>query len=76
MNKQIYEEGEKLFFPIDKEIDEKCYKLNNINNWAESFYNLKSGVILQRYRQIMSKTENNQFFEALNYEYGINNKFQ
>ena len=73
MNKQIYEEGEKLFFPIDKEIDEKCYKLNNINNWAESFYNLKSGVILQRYRQIMSKTENNQFFEALNYEYGINN---
>ena len=73
MNKQIFEEGENIFLPINKESDEKCYRLNNINNWAESFYNLKSGVILQRYRQIMSKTEYHQFFEALNYEYGINN---
>ena len=73
MEKKIFEEGENLFLPINKNLDEQCYKLNNITNWAESFYNLKSGVILQRYRQIMSKTEYNKFFEALNYEYGINN---
>ena len=73
MEKKIIEEGEKLFLPINKNLDEQCYKLNNVTNWAESFYNLKSGVILRRYRQIMSKTEYNKFFEALNYEYGINN---
>ena len=58
---------------IDEDEDKKCYETNNIENWAECFYNFKSGIILERYKQIMSKTENSKFFEALNYEYGINN---
>ena len=73
MNEKIFKEGEKIFFPNDEKIDEECYKINNINNWAECFYNLKSGIILERYKQIIARTENNKFFEALNYEYGINN---
>ena len=73
MNEKIFKEGEKIFFPNDEKIDEECYKINNINNWDECFYNLKSGIILERYKQIIARTENNKFFEALNYEYGINN---
>ena len=70
---KILEEGEKFFLPINEELDKKCYEKNNIENWAECFYTIKSGFLLQRYRQILSKTENAKFFEALNYEYGINN---
>ena len=66
MNEKIFKEGEKIFFPNDEKIDEECYKINNINNWAECFYNLKSGIILERYQQIIARTENNKFFEALN----------
>ena len=73
MKEKIFREGEKIFFPIDEKIDEQCYELNNINNWAECFYNLKSGIILERYKELISRTENSKFFEALNYEYGINN---
>ena len=69
----IFEEGEKLFMPIDENEDKKCYEINNIENWAECFYHNKSGIILERYKQLMSGSENNKFFEALNYEYGINN---
>ena len=72
-NREIFEKGEKIFLPNDEKIDKKCYEINNIENWSDLFYNLKSGIILERYRQIISKTENNKFFEALNYEYGINN---
>ena len=73
MEEKIFQQGESIFLPINEETDKKCYEINNITNWAESFYNLKSGVILQRYKKIMSKSEYSQFFEALNYEYGINN---
>ena len=73
MEEEIFQQGENIFLPINEEEDKKCYEINNITNWAESFYNLKSGVILQRYKKIMSKSEYSQFFEALNYEYGINN---
>ena len=73
MNAKILTQGEKIFLPIDETIDKKCYEINNIENWANCFYNLKSGIILERYKQIISRTENNKFFEALNYEYGINN---
>ena len=69
----VFEEGEKIFLPFDENEDKKCYEINNIENWAECFYNFKSGIILERYKQLMSKTENSKFFEALNYEYGINN---
>ena len=69
---EILRQGENLFLPVNEKIDEKCYEINNIENWANCFYNLKKGIILERYQQIISKTENKNFFEALNYEYGIN----
>ena len=53
MKEKIFREGEKIFFPIDEKIDEQCYELNNINNWAECFYNLKSGIILERYKELI-----------------------
>ena len=70
---KVMQKGENLFLPYDEKIDEKCYNINNISNWAESFYNLKTGIILERYKELLSKSENSKFFEALNYEYGINN---
>ena len=69
----IIKKGESIFLPNDENIDKKCYSINNIENWANSFYNLKSGIILEKYKEIVSKSENSKFFEALNYEYGINN---
>ena len=72
MKEEILDKGEKMFLPINEESDKECYKINNIENWAESFYNLKSGIILERYKQIMAKSEYSKFFEGLNYEYGIN----
>ena len=69
----IINKGESIFLPNDENIDKKCYSINNIENWAKSFYNLKSGIILEKYKEIVSKSENSKFFEALNYEYGVNN---
>lgn len=70
---KIMDEGESLFYPNDESIDKKCYEENNIQNWADCFYNLKTGILLEKYLKLMSKTENKGFFEALNYEYGVNN---
>ena len=56
-----------------KKFDEKCYKINKMDNWANCFYNLKSKNLLEKYKEIVSKTEFSTVFEALNYEYGINN---
>ena len=67
------QEGENLFLPYDEKIDEECYNLNKIDNWVDTFYNLKTGIILEKYKELLSKSEYNKFFEALNYEYGINN---
>jgi len=67
------QEGENLFLPYDEKIDEECYNINKIDNWADIFYNLKTGIILERYKELLSKSEFSKFFEALNYEYGINN---
>ena len=67
------QEGENLFLPYDEKIDEKCYKINKIDNWADAFYNLKTGILLEKYQELLSKSEYSKFFEALNYEYGINN---
>ena len=66
-------EGENMFLPYDEKIDERCYNINKIENWADSFYNLKKGIILEKYKELISKTEYKTFFEGLNYEYGINN---
>ena len=66
-------EGENMFLPYDEKIDERCYNINKIENWADSFYNLKKGIILEKYKELISKKEYKTFFEGLNYEYGINN---
>ena len=72
-DKFIIQKGEELFSPYDENIDKKCFSVNNIENWAESFYNLKSGNILEKFKEMVSKSEFKTFFEGLNYEYGINN---
>ena len=64
-------EGQAIF-PISEEIDRKCLEHNKIENWAECFYNIKKGIFKKRYMELMSKSEYCKFFEALNYEYGIN----
>ena len=69
----IINAGENMFLPYDEKIDEKCYNINKIENWADSFYNIKSGILLEKYKKLVSNTEFSTFFEALNYEYGINN---
>ena len=69
----IIKAGEDMFLPYDEKIDEKCYKMNKMDNWANCFYNFKTGILLEKYKEIVSKTEFSTFFEALNYEYGINN---
>ena len=68
---KILREGENIY-PIKEDADKKCLEENKIENWAECFYNIKEGIFRKRYIELMSKTENNKFFEALNYEYGIN----
>ena len=62
-----------MFLPYDEKIDEKCYKLNKMDNWANSFYNIKSKNLIEKYIRLVSKIEFSTFFEALNYEYGTNN---
>ena len=66
-------QGESIFYPNDEDIDKKCYELNNINDWAELFYGPRKGVLLEKYCKLVSKTDYRNFFEGLNYEYGLNN---
>ena len=72
--KKIFEEGEKLY-PISNysdNCDERCSELYTIENWAETMYHLKEGKSKARYIELMKRSEYSQFFEGLNYEYGIN----
>ena len=66
-------EGESIFYPNDETIDKKCYELNDITNWGKFFYGSRKGILLEKYIQLMSKTDYKNFFEGLNYEYGLNN---
>ena len=52
--------------------DEEINKVYSISNWSEMFYYGKSDLIKNRFLEFISKSEFAQFFEALNYEYGIN----
>ncbi len=72
--KAIFEEGEKLY-PINdnsNRCDERCNGLYKIENWAETLYHLKEGKSKARFIELMKIYEYSKFFEALNYEYGIN----
>ena len=70
---------EKEIYPIcegavksDQEID----KLHNIKNWSEMFYHNKTKLVKERFLKVISNSEYSKFFEALDYEYGINGKSQ
>ena len=69
---KILEDGEKIY-PINKYCDERLEELYEINNWYESFYNIKKGLLKNRFIELMKKSEYSEFFRGLNYEYGINN---
>ena len=70
---EIQKKNEEIESSWDENIDRKCYEINKIENWADSFYNLKTGIILEKFKELISKSEYKTFFEGLNYEYGINN---
>ena len=72
-------ENEKNIYPenyyssmYDKLID-KSY---NIKSWADMFYSSKTKLVKERFLNIISNSEFAKFFEALDYEYGINDKSQ
>ena len=71
----IIEEGEKIY-PISEESDRKSMDIIKITNWIDIFYNKKQEKTKQRFNELVSKSEHSNFFEGLNYEYGINNKEQ
>ena len=52
--------------------DEEINKVYSISNWSEMFYYGKSDLIKNRFLEFISKSEYAHFFEALNYEYGVN----
>ena len=48
----------------------------NFQNWSDMFYQPKTILVKERFLKIISNSEFSKFFEALDYEYGINNKTQ
>ena len=56
-----------------KKVDEEIEKAYSISNWSDMFYYGKSNLMKKRFLDFISKSEFKNFFEALNYEYGINN---
>ena len=74
LKNEIFEEGEKIYPISHSDIcDQKCRELYTIENWAETFYNLKEGKSKERFIKKIKKSEYSPFFEGLNYEYGLNN---
>ena len=69
---EILEEGEKIY-PIDKDCDDRIDRIYKMDNWAETFYNIKKGKMRQRFIELTKNCEYSHFFQGLNYEYGINN---
>ena len=69
----IIKEGESIY-PMLNELEKKSFENNKINNWLDIFYNLKKEKTVQKFNELVSKSEHQKFFEGLNYEYGINNK--
>ena len=71
---QIEKEESNIFPDNDgsKKCDEEINKIYSISNWSDMFYYGKSDLIKNRFLEFISKSEYAHFFEALNYEYGIN----
>ena len=59
-----------------KKCDEEINKIYTITDWSEMFYYGKSPIIKNRFLQFISKSEYSKFFEALDYEYGINGQIK
>ena len=71
------EQEEKEIFPendASKECDEITDDIFSVKNWADMFYYGKSDLMKKRFLEFISKSEFKVFFEALDYEYGINGK--
>ena len=71
----IIKEGESIYPNLD-EAEKKSFENNKINNWLDIFYNIKKEKSIQKFNELVPKSEHKKFFEGLNYEYGINNKTQ
>ena len=71
----IIKEGESIYPNLD-EAEKKSFENNKINNWLDIFYNIKKEKSIQKFNELVLKSEHKKFFEGLNYEYGINNKTQ
>ena len=56
--------------------DEESNNFYTITDWSYLFYYGKSKLIKNRFMEIVSKSEFAKFFEALDYEYGINGKIK
>lgn len=69
----IIKQGENIY-PISEEADRKSLEINRINNWVEIFYNIKQEKLKSKFIELIQKSQYSKFFEALDYEYGINNK--
>ena len=75
ISKENIEEEELNIYPEDedsKKCDEEINKRFPVDNWHDIFYYGKSPLIKNRFLEFISKSEFAKFFEALNYEYGIN----
>ena len=75
ISKENIEEEELDIYPEDedsKKCDEEINKRFPVDNWHDIFYYGKSPLIKNRFLEFISKSEFAKFFEALNYEYGIN----
>ena len=70
---EIIKKGEEIY-PISEESDRKSLEINRIDNWEDIFYNFKKENSRKKFNELVSKSQYSQFFEGLNYEYGINNK--
>ena len=71
---QIQKEAKEIYPECQgsKKFDEEIEKAFTISNWSDMFYYGKSDLLKKRFLDFVSKSEFKNFFEALNYEYGIN----
>ncbi len=53
---EILEEGEKIY-PIDKDCDDRIDRIYKMDNWAETFYNIKKGKMRQRFIELTKNCE-------------------
>jgi hypothetical protein len=45
------------------EAEKKSFENNKINNWLDIFYNIKKEKTIQKFNELVSKSEHKKFFE-------------